>query len=307
MYLRDDDGILVESEFSFGTESGFPCVIIESSGGSKHSAGIKRRNAEYNTLLNILFQRILNVGAQITQIILDSRLVASLPVGERIAQLDQEYPIDLAKVEVDEFRRMVGRAIATMHRKSGAESGGNAQKRIRICLDRIVSSSSLITHNGAGWMDDEIVDYAPGVDETEREYLRKARVGQGKFRKELLSRFNSTCPVTGIQNSDLLVASHIKPWKICTSKERLDPNNGILLSALIDRLFDKGLITFGLEGKVLFSCLLEQEDRSRCGLDSVNQLNLSAEAKKYMEYHRAIEFQNRLAINPADGGLSIKP
>jgi hypothetical protein len=230
-------------------------------------------------------------------------LVAELPVEERIAQLNQEYPVGLANVDVDAFRRMVGRAVAAMHRSPDAKSGGNAQKRIRICLDRVVSPDALLAQNGDQNSNDEILDYAPGLDETEREYLRKARVGQGGFRKNLLCLFNSTCPATGIQNPDLLVASHIKPWKTCTHKERLDPNNGILLSALIDRLFDKGLITFDAEGTVMASESLGQEDRSRCGLDSVHQLHLTTDALRYLDYHRSIEFRGRPTIKPANKTL----
>jgi predicted restriction endonuclease len=122
-------------------------------------------------------------------------------------------------------------------------------------------------------------------------------------RSDLLDLFNSTCPATGIQNPDLLVASHIKPWKACTHKERLDPKNGILLSALIDRLFDKGLITFDPDGNTVPSESLGQEDRSRCGLDSIHQLTFTTESRKYMEYHRSIEFRDRSAIEPANKTL----
>ncbi len=76
MYIRDNDGKIVDSEFSLGTIRGTPCVIVESSGGSNPKAGVKRCNPEYNKFLNILFQRIGNAGAQITQILLDSSKVS---------------------------------------------------------------------------------------------------------------------------------------------------------------------------------------------------------------------------------------
>jgi hypothetical protein len=87
---------------------------------------------------------------------------------------------------------------------------------------------------------------------TEREALRKARVGQGKFRQGLLSRFGGRCPMTGIQDPKAVFASHIIPWAQCRSNaERLDPDNGLLLSALWDAAFDSYRVSFSEQGDVL--------------------------------------------------------
>lgn len=71
----------------------------------------------------------------------------------------------------------------------------------------------------------------------------KARVNQDVFRQMVISNYNGTCAVSGINIGTLLVASHIKPWAVC-KEERLNPENGICLSSLYDRAFDQGLITF---------------------------------------------------------------
>ena len=72
-----------------------------------------------------------------------------------------------------------------------------------------------------------------------------ARVGQGEFRNRLLFRWGNRCPLTGIGDGGLLRASHIVPWAKCRSDgERLDPENGLLLSALWDAAFDRGLVSF---------------------------------------------------------------
>jgi hypothetical protein len=63
----------------------------------------------------------------------------------------------------------------------------------------------------------------------------------------LLKNFKSTCVLTGIRHESLLLASHIKAWKDCTNEERLDSRNGLLLSALMDKLFDRYFITFDPE------------------------------------------------------------
>lgn len=70
------------------------------------------------------------------------------------------------------------------------------------------------------------------------------RVNQEFFRNTLLANYNSRCCLTGLSNKALLVASHIKLWKVSDPKtERLAPDNGLLLNALHDKAFDRGLIT----------------------------------------------------------------
>jgi hypothetical protein len=89
---------------------------------------------------------------------------------------------------------------------------------------------------------DEIM--AEDIGETERERLVAARVGQGKFRSDLLSRWQNSCAVTGSTTLAAVRASHCKPWRSATNAERLDPANGLPLLATLDALFDAGLITF---------------------------------------------------------------
>ena len=76
----------------------------------------------------------------------------------------------------------------------------------------------------------------------ERETVIKQRVDQSAFRMMILNNYNETCAITGINDSRLLIASHIIPWSE-REDTRLNPENGICLSALYDKAFDKGLIT----------------------------------------------------------------
>jgi hypothetical protein len=88
---------------------------------------------------------------------------------------------------------------------------------------------------------------------TQRLALHQARVGQGPFRSALLERWQ-VCPLTGIGDGPLLRASHIVAWGACPSgEERLEPLNGLLLSALWDAAFDKGLVTFENDGNAVLS------------------------------------------------------
>lgn len=291
MYLRDDDNEVIDSECGFDQFEGSPCVVIESSGGASPSRGVKRRNPDYNKLLGCLFHRLAKSETQITRVVLDSSKVSDLPVEERVVNLPTPYPIDLNLVAIEDFRKTLQREVSQMHRDPNATQGGNAQKRIRICLSKSIDPDQLISKT-AGMTEPIEELFAPGLTETERNYLRSSRVGQGQFRKGLISQGGCRCPVTGIENDQLLVASHIKPWKVCTNAERLDPSNGILLSALVDRLFDKGLISFSEEGAVIVSPCLAASDSAKCGIEQWQQIKLTTQSKIYMEYHRAIEFKS---------------
>lgn len=88
---------------------------------------------------------------------------------------------------------------------------------------------------------------------TEAERLVVKRVGQHIFLERLIDYWRCCCPLTGIVDKPLLRASHIKPWRDCENDaERLDVHNGLLLSALLDAVFDSGLVTFGDDGSSVF-------------------------------------------------------
>lgn len=85
----------------------------------------------------------------------------------------------------------------------------------------------------------------------------KARVNQNIFRQIVLANYSSKCAISGIDISDLLVASHIIPWSK-NENERLNPENGICLSALYDKAYDKGYIAISDEYKILLSSELKE-------------------------------------------------
>jgi putative restriction endonuclease len=130
------------------------------------------------------------------------------------------------------------------------------------------------------------------ISTTEKETIIKARVGQGPYRNRLLDKFSGKCVVTGIDNPKLLVASHIKPWSICNNSERVDTENGLLLSANMDKLFDCGLITFTDGGKMFISSFVGRENEKRLHIS--NRVTIDLKATKtmlnYMEYHRDVLF-----------------
>ena len=86
------------------------------------------------------------------------------------------------------------------------------------------------------------VDNIDGRSGQDRAVQTTARVGQDFFRAAVLSAYNGQCCVTGLSEPKLLVASHIVPWRV-DRRNRVNPRNGLLLSALHDKAFDVGLIT----------------------------------------------------------------
>ena len=103
-------------------------------------------------------------------------------------------------------------------------------------------------------------------NETERKGLVTSRVGQGAYRKRIIHRWEYKCAVTGFDKLDILIASHIVPWADSNDYERLDVNNGILLAPNFDALFDKHLISFENNGKIILSDAIEPQAYKRIGL-----------------------------------------
>lgn len=130
------------------------------------------------------------------------------------------------------------------------------------------------------------------LDQTEKDAIIKSRIGQGLFRDGVVKLWGY-CAVTGLSNLSLLRASHIKPWRNSSNQERLDPMNGLLLQPTLDHLFDLGLITFSINGDVIFSPILTQDDIQKLGLAGDLKLRkLPTELMGYMEYHRENVFKN---------------
>ena len=120
---------------------------------------------------------------------------------------------------------------------------------------------------------------------TEAERLVVQRIGQDIFRVGLIEYWQGRCPMTGITDTALLRASHIVPWKDCASDaERLDVHNGLLLSALWDAAFDRGLVTFDDEGQPQFSPFLS--DSARAELRWQEPILLTDKHRRQLTWHR---------------------
>ena len=129
----------------------------------------------------------------------------------------------------------------------------------------------------------------PNLDQPTKRRLIEARTGQGQFRKDILS-IEKRCRVTGVSNPDLLIAGHIVPFSNClTNEEKYDPNNGLLFTPNADRLFERGLVSFGDDGALILSNQLADKDRDALGIPAkLNVGSFNSEQLSYLRRHREL-------------------
>lgn len=148
---------------------------------------------------------------------------------------------------------------------------------------------------------DKIADSDVEIPEgKERTATIKQRVNQDFFRKSILSSYSETCCITGINNSKLLIASHIKPWKNSSANEKTNPRNGLCLNALHDKAFDKGFITITPD----FIIHISNELKDIYGGDIIQMYFKNYENKgiilpdkftpnpDFLQYHNDVVFEN---------------
>jgi hypothetical protein len=133
--------------------------------------------------------------------------------------------------------------------------------------------------------------------ETSVERLIQARIGQVNFRRGLLSSKNSFCAFTGVNEASLLIAGHIKPWRVCNNDERLDVQNGILFTPTFDRLFNNGYISFTENRKLMISPLLNRKTCKLLKLEEGIEIPIPINGRSnnrrrnYLEFHREKVFR----------------
>jgi putative restriction endonuclease len=126
------------------------------------------------------------------------------------------------------------------------------------------------------------------IQETERTALVQARRGQGLFRHNVRS-IESACRITKVERMEHLIASHIRPWRDSNNEERLDGENGLLLTPTVDHLFDKGFVSFEDSGQLIVSPVADQRSLKRMGIDPQGRVNVGAFSegqRGYLEFHR---------------------
>lgn len=130
------------------------------------------------------------------------------------------------------------------------------------------------------------------IPETERTAVILARRGQGKFKENVL-RIERHCRITKVDRIEHLRASHCKPWRDASHHERLDGENGLLLTPSIDHLFDRGFISFEDNGNLLLSPVAHRPSLSKMGIATESRVNVgafTAAQKRYLDFHRNFVF-----------------
>jgi len=124
-----------------------------------------------------------------------------------------------------------------------------------------------------------------GIDTTKKTEI-ETRLGQGRYRSQLIDIWRK-CSVTEFDRLDLLISSHIKPWRVSSENERIDPFNGLLLTPNLDKLFDLGYISFRNNGEIIISDLLSSSDLKRLNISNTMRLYKVVQGCiPYLAYHR---------------------
>ena len=125
----------------------------------------------------------------------------------------------------------------------------------------------------------------PLLTSTEKETMIKARLGHSKLRLSILEE-RDRCELCNVSNEKLLIISHIKPWRVGNSEERLDKENILLLCPNHDKLFDAGLITFDNDGKIIISEKLSKENRKALNVNEDMGIEMNDKREEYLKFHR---------------------
>lgn len=126
------------------------------------------------------------------------------------------------------------------------------------------------------------------IEETQKYALVLARRGQGRYRNQLLT-VERSCRLTGVNKSDYLIASHTKPWRDCSDSERLNPENGFMLTPTADHLFDRGFISFEDNGDLIISPVAHKQSLERMKLPLAPKTNVgefSDGQRHFLGWHR---------------------
>lgn len=169
-------------------------------------------------------------------------------------------------------------------------------------LDPFYVAPDDLGRDGTQEEDERQVEQRSGLGLTEREQLIKARRGQGRYRTGVLERFAGKCAVSGLALGAALRASHVLAWRDCENDtQRLDPDNGLLLSPDLDALFDRYLITFDRSGKLLRSPRLDDHLAHHWPLSDLRERPTESQAV-YLKRHND-EFNRRVTAWAAKTSL----
>jgi len=162
----------------------------------------------------------------------------------------------------------------------------------RIILDKLSNKNDIVTRlvsESKISLDDFTTAFdlleKSGILGSEGITLSKYRIGHSIYRKALLKSYNR-CQICGINLKEILVASHIKPWRAADPSERVDYNNGLLLCPTHDKLFDLGLITFDDDGRIIIANRINGTQYNVINIKDTTLIDMNSNRRSYMVWHR---------------------
>jgi putative restriction endonuclease len=208
------------------------------------------------------------------EFILVFNLYLQLPFGK----------LDRKTREVQELAEIINRTASSVafvltafagvdpfHIRRGITGMQGSQKQCKPIFDEFISnrdelyfeSERILAERQHSTIEEKFVEILKDLDLTDKKgevRIRevKTRVNQHLFRRIVLNNFSNTCAISGINQNELLRASHIIPWAE-NAEERLNPQNGLCLSSLYDTAFDKFLISIDDNFNVVISPLLKKK------------------------------------------------
>ena len=174
----------------------------------------------------------------------------------------------------------------------GGLIGEEARKIFQIASSgRALENSSIATNDDIDLWErkmEEQIETNLAMTETEREAIIRARRGQGLFKQRVME-IETRCRITGVSNITHLLASHCKPWRDSSNEERLNGENGLLLTPTVDHLFDRGFIGFEDSGNLIISPVAHRPSLQRMGIETDRVINVGAFTegqRQFLDYHR---------------------
>lgn len=196
----------------------------------------------------------------------------ALPNKDKNQEADEHSPLSSDLISVDDSNES---SIVT-----GIEASGDNSE---VGQDIFTIQSEL--ESTASELDIQFIG-KPGKD---IDVIAKSRVGQGPFRTLLIAKHGGRCCISGLDNRELLIASHIVRWSKSDPYQKTDSENGLLLSVSWDSVFDKGFVSFDGQGNLLCSDLLDQETARLLGISTDAKLPpelLTDRRKLNLSWHR---------------------
>jgi putative restriction endonuclease len=170
--------------------------------------------------------------------------------------------------------------------------GEETRRIFHIALSgQVLTDSSVATNDDIDLWERKLEDQIKAnlaITETVREAIIRARRGQGLFKQRVME-IETRCRITGVSNVTHLLASHCKPWRDSSNEERLNGENGLLLTPSIDHLFDRGFIGFEDSGNLIISPVAHRPSLQRMGIETDRVVNVGAFTegqRQFLDYHR---------------------